>query len=174
MRKIVCGMAFLCYLCLAAGAQEKPALSSVTKSFVSVDSPVVALTHVRVIDGTGGPAAADQTIVIKNGVISEIGPASSLSVPAGARALDLSGHSVIPGLVGMHDHMFYPAATGQGPIPGAPALYGEMGFSFPRLYLAGGVTSLRTTGSLEPYTDLAIKRLIDGCPGRRFTLQDPT
>jgi imidazolonepropionase-like amidohydrolase len=161
MRKIVCGMALLCHLCLVSGAQEKSALSQVTRSFVSVDSPVVALTHIRVIDGTGGPAAADQTILIENGTIREIGAASSLSAPAGARILDLSGHSVIPGLVGMHDHLFYPAASGQGPIPGAPALYGEMGFSFPRLYLAGGVTSLRTTGSLEPYTDLAIKKLID-------------
>src|SRR5947207_15871734 len=61
----------------------------------------------------------------------------------------------------MHDHLFYPTASGQGPVEGAPALYGEMGFSFPRLYLAGGVTSIRTTGSLEPYTDLAIKKLID-------------
>src|SRR5256714_3004235 len=161
MRKSVCGMALLCYLGLASVAQEKPTFSPVTKSFISVDAPLVALTHVRVIDGTGSPATADQTVVIENGVIRSIGGAGSVSIPPGARVLDLSGHSIIPGLVGMHDHLFYPTASGQRPVERAPALYGEMGFSCPRLYLAGGVTSIRTTGSLEPYTDLAIKKLID-------------
>jgi len=67
--------------------------------------------------------------------------------------LDLHGYSVIPGLVGMHDHMFYPMGN---------VVFGEMAYSFPRLYLAGGVTTIRTTGSLEPYTDLEIKKAIDG------------
>jgi hypothetical protein len=82
---------------------------------------------------------------------------------------------VIPGLVGMHDHMFYPTASGQGPVEGAPALYGEMGFSFPRLYLAGGVTSIRTAGSLEPYTDLALKKMIDTgkMPGPKIHITGP-
>ena len=175
MRKIVCGMALLCSLGLASVAQEKPTFSPVTKSFVSVDAPLVALTHVRVIDGTGSPATADQTVVIENGVIRSIGGAGSVSIPLGARVLDLSGHSIIPGLVGMHDHLFYPTASGQGPMEGAPALYGEMGFSFPRLYLAGGVTSIRTTGSLEPYTDLAIKKLIDSgrMPGPKMHITGP-
>ena len=160
-RRILCGATLLCFFYIAVRAQEKPAFSQVTKSFITVDSPVIALEHVRVIDGTGAPSAADQTILIENGVIREIGKAGTVQIPSGARAIDLSGRSVIPGLVGMHDHLFYPAASGQAPVPGAPALYSEMGFSFPRLYLAGGVTSLRTTGSLEPYTDLSLKKLID-------------
>jgi hypothetical protein len=75
----------------------------------------------------------------------------------------------------MHDHMFYPTASGQTPVEGAPALYGEMGFSFPRLYLAGGVTSIRTTGSLEPYTDLALKKMIDTgkIPGPKIHVTGP-
>jgi imidazolonepropionase-like amidohydrolase len=160
---------------LALVAQEKPTFSPVTKSFISVDAPLVALTHVRLIDGTGGPATTDQTVVIENGVIRSIGTAGSVSTPPGARVLDLSGHSIIPGLVGMHDHLFYPTPSGQGPVEGAPALYGEMGFSFPRLYLAGGVTSIRTTGSLEPYTDLAIKKLIDTgkMPGPKMHITGP-
>jgi imidazolonepropionase-like amidohydrolase len=161
MRKLFWGMLLLGLCQVTVRAQEKVSFSPVTKSFISVDSPVVALEHVRIIDGTGAAAVADQTIVIENGAIREIGKSGNVSVPSGARVMDLTGRSVIPGLVGMHDHLFYPAASGQGPVPGAPALYGEMGFSFPRLYLAGGVTSLRTTGSLETYTDLALKKMID-------------
>jgi imidazolonepropionase-like amidohydrolase len=174
MRKILCGTLFLC-LCLALAAADKPTLSPLTKSFIAVDSPVVALQHVRVIDGTGAAPVADQTIIIENGLIREIGRASSASVPAGTNVLDLTGRSVIPGLVGMHDHLFYPTASGQGHVEGAPALYGEMGFSFPRLYLAGGVTSIRTTGSLEPYTDLALKKMIDTgkMPGPKMHITGP-
>src|SRR5580692_4060185 len=120
-----------------AVSQERPTLSAVTRSFVAVDAPVTALVHVRVIDGTGAPAQTDQTVLIESGTIKEIGAASSVTIPSGARVLDLAGRSVVPGLVGMHDHMFYPTASGQTPVEGAPALYGEMGFSFPRLYLAG-------------------------------------
>jgi imidazolonepropionase-like amidohydrolase len=175
MRKRVRGIVLAGVLAVGLNGQERASFSPLTKSFVAVDSPVVVLEHVNVIDGTGAPAAADQTIVIQNGVIREIGPAASVSVPAGARALDLTGRSVIPGLVGMHDHMFYPTASGVGPVEGAPALYGEMGFSFPRLYLAGGVTSIRTTGSLEPYTDLALKKMIDTgkMPGPKIHITGP-
>src|SRR5712691_10093359 len=161
MRRVLVGLVFVAAFYVAAPAQEKSSFSPVTKSFIIVDSPVVALEHVRVIDGTGAAPIADQTVVIENGAIREIGKSGDVPVPSGARVMDLTGRSVIPGLVGMHDHLFYPAASGQGPVPGAPALYGEMGFSFPRLYLAGGVTSLRTTGSLETYTDLELKKMID-------------
>lgn len=175
MRRLLCGVGLfgLALYIIVVRAQEKPAFSPVTKSFITVDSPIIALQHVRVIDGTGAAPLADQTILIESGALREIG--KTVSVPAGARAIDLTGRTVIPGLVGMHDHLFYPAASGQGPVAGAPALYGEMGFSFPRLYLAGGVTSLRTTGSLEPYTDLSLKKLIDTgrMPGPKLHITGP-
>jgi len=175
MRKLLLGIVLVATLRASLEAQQKPTLSSLTKSFVTVDSTVVALEHVRVIDGTGAAPEADQTILIENGVIRGIGPSSAVSVPPGAHVLELGGRSVFPGLVGMHDHMFYPAASGEGPVEGAPALYGEMGFSFPRLYLAEGVTSIRTTGSLETYTDLALKKMIDTgkMPGPKIHITGP-
>jgi imidazolonepropionase-like amidohydrolase len=175
MRKLLLGIVLVATLMASAQAQQKPTLSPLTKSFVSVDSTVVALQHVRVIDGTGAAPQVDQTILIENGVIRGIGPSSAVSVPPGAHVLELTGRSVIPGLVGMHDHMFYPTASGEGPVEGAPALYGEMGFSFPRLYLAEGVTSIRTTGSLETYTDLALKKMIDTgkMPGPKIHITGP-
>lgn len=172
-------LVYAAFLLSAVGAplvaQEKPTLSAVTRSFAAVDGPITALLHVRLIDGTGAPAEADQTILIENGRIREIGAAGSVAIPSNARQLDLAGRSVIPGLVGMHDHLFYPTASGQAPVEGAPALYGEMGLSFPRLYLAGGVTTIRTAGSLEPYTDLALKKMIDTgkIPGPKIRVTGP-
>ncbi len=151
---------------IAAGLASAQSLSPQVKSFVKVDAPVVALTHVRVIDGTGAAAREDQTVVISKGKIESVGDASAANVPKDAQVLDLKGYSVIPGLVGMHDHMFYPMGNG---------VFGEMAYSFPRLYLAGGVTTIRTTGSLEPYTDLELKKSIDAgeTPGPKMHVTGP-
>ena len=135
------------------------------KPFIQVDAPVIALEHVRVIDGTGAAPQEDQTIVIDHGLIQAVGRAAEVRVPAGARRLDLANHTVIPGLVGMHEHLFYPSFGG---IP----LYIEQGMSFPRLYLASGVTTARTAGTLEAYTDLNIKKMIDAdrMPGPKMQI----
>ena len=149
--------------CSVAAAQT---LSPEVRKFVKVDAPVVGLTHVRVIDGTGAAAREDQTVILSKGKIESVVDASSASVPKDAQVLDLHGYSVIPGLVGMHDHMFYPMGNG---------VFGEMAFSFPRLYLAGGVTTVRTTGALEPYTDLELKKSIEAgnAPGPKMHVTGP-
>ena len=122
--------------------------------FIRVDAPQILLQHVRVIDGTGAAPIEDQSILISGGKISIVGPTAAVTVPTGTKTLDLTGYTVTPGLVGMHDHLFFP-------MGGNPPIYSSMGISFPRLYLAMGVTTIRTTGSVAPYTDLEIKRLID-------------
>ena len=124
------------------------------QQFIRTEAPLVALTHVRVIDGTGAAAKEDQTLVISNGKIDSVEPSASAKIPANAQTIDLTGYTVLPGLVGMHNHMFFP-------MGGSPPMYSNMGSSFPRLYLANGVTTIRTTGSVAPYTDLEIKKLID-------------
>src|SRR5207248_11017556 len=141
-------------------------LSPEVKEFVKVDAPIVVLQHIRVIDGTGSPAREDQTIVLASRKIESVANAASASVPHDAQVLDLHGYSVLPGLVGMHDHMFYPMGN---------VIFGEMAFSFPRLYLAGGVTTIRTTGSLEQYTDLEMKRALDSgaMPGPHIHVTAP-
>lgn len=141
-------------------------LSPEVRKYIKTDAPVIALKHVRVIDGSGAAAREDQTIVLNKGKIKSLGDSSSANVPKDAQALDLQGYTVIPGLVGMHDHMFYPMGN---------AVFGEMAYSFPRLYLAGGVTTIRTTGSLEPYTDLELKKSIDSgaTPGPKMHVTGP-
>jgi imidazolonepropionase-like amidohydrolase len=147
-------------------------MSDAVMSFVKVKAPVIALEHVRVIDGTGAAPAENQTVILDGGRVRAVGSSANTPGPAGATVLDLAGYTVIPGLVGMHDHMFYPSPrTGRG----VPPVYTELAFSAPRLYLAGGVTSLRTTGSIEPYTDLAVKKLIDSgvAPGPKIHVTGP-
>jgi len=124
------------------------------RQFIRTDAKVIALAHVRVIDGTGAAAKDDQTIIISDGKIQSIEPAATAKIPANTQTLDLNGYTVLPGLVGMHNHMFFP-------MGGSPPMYSNMGISFPRLYLALGVTTIRTTGSVAPYSDLEIKKLID-------------
>ena len=131
---------------------QRPTLSAAVRSFVAVDSPVVVLTHARVIDGTGAPARDDQTLIIRDGRIAALGASRSVAVPAGAQVIDLTGKTVIPGLVMVHEHLFYP--TG-------PGIYANLAESFTRLYLAGGVTSMRTGGNLNGFGDFGIKRAID-------------
>ncbi len=130
---------------------QRPTLSAAVKQYVAVDTPVVALTHVRVIDGTGAAPREDQTLIIRDGNIALLGAARSTRVPEGAQVMDLTGKSVIPGLVMMHEHLYYP--TG-------PGVYGADYVSFSRLYLAGGVTSMRTGGNVGGYADLNLAAAI--------------
>ena len=61
----------------ALSALSAQAPSPNVQRFISVDAPVVALTHVRVVDGTGAEPAEDRTVVISEGRISAVGPAGS-------------------------------------------------------------------------------------------------
>ena len=156
-----------------AFAQSAAQLTPAVHEFVKVDAPVVALQHVRVIDGTGAAPRTDQTVVIRGGKIVALGDAASTKIPADAKVLDYANlYTVIPGLVGMHNHLFYTADRSPGP-PGA--LINQVTFSAPRLYLASGVTTMRTTGSLEPYADLNLKRKIDAgqSPGPKIDVTAP-
>ena len=144
-------------------------LAQPTEPFIAVRAPVVVLTHARVIDGLGHLALENQTLVVRDGRIAALGADGSVVIPEGAAVRDLTGKTVLPGLVMVHEHLFY-SSISKGPFH-----MNEMEFSFPRLYLAAGVTSARTTGSLEPYTDLQLKGTIDAgaTPGPKLHLTAP-
>ena len=143
----------LALLLLATAAQlsAQPAADPI----IAVRAPIIALTHARVIDGHGHAPLENQTLILRDGKIAILGADADVKIPDGATVRDLTGKTVLPGLVMTHEHLYYSS------IAGGPFHMNEMEFSFPRLYLAAGVTSARTTGSLEPYTDLEVRTRIN-------------
>jgi imidazolonepropionase-like amidohydrolase len=150
---------------MALAAQTIATLSQDVRQYVAVPETTVALTNVRIVDGTGAAPVEGRTIVIQNGRIASVAAAGEAKVPAGARTMDLSGHTVIPGLVGLHNHTFY---TTRGRSV-------QLQFSAPRLYLGSGLTTIRTTGGTSPYHEINMKRGIDRgqIPGPRMHLTGP-
>ena len=160
-------LASLAILLLSNAAQaQRPTLDQNVKQYVSSEGALIAITGVTVIDGKGTPAVPGQTVVIRDGRIAEVGAPAKVKVPAGAEVVDGSGMTLIPGLVGLHDHMYYSAAGGVST---------QMSYTGPSLYLASGVTSVRTTGSVSPYADINLKKAIDAgeTPGPRIHITSP-
>ncbi len=142
-------------LALATGAQaQQPErrLAPQVLQYVTVNEPAVALVNVKIVDGTGAKARDRQTIVIIGDRIGQVGPTDRVTIPDRARRIDLAGHTVIPGIIGLHDHMYYSSAAGGAMKP--------MLGSYPRLFLGAGVTTIRTTGSVDSYQELNLRRNI--------------
>ncbi len=156
---------FFFFLCVSLFAQQVK-FSAETRRYIIHQAPIIALMNVSVIDGKGNPPRPGQTIIIREGRIAEIQDADRIQIPEGAQQVDLKGKSLLPGFIMFHEHMFYPAGGGQ---------YNQQLTSFPKLYLAGGVTTMRTTGSLETYTDLSLKLAINSgrLPGPKMYVTSP-
>ena len=163
MRQLLFALTWSAVIAVPSAAQ-RPTLTAWTRGFLAVDTLLVALTHVTLIDGTGRPARADQTIVLRDGRIESVGPGSALAIPPAARVIDLTGHTVIPGLVGLHEHTYFGGIT-----HAAPMMHSAL------LYLAAGVTTAMTAGSMLPYDELNMKRLVDKgeLPGPRMHISGP-
>jgi len=106
-------------------------------SFYACSPPnehILAITHVTVIDMTGAPARADQTVIIKKDRVAGIGASNTVTIPGGAQILDAQEKFLIPGLVDMHTHL---TAAGEPD--------GSRKFMLP-LLLANGITTVRDMG----------------------------
>ena len=133
---------FAAGMALSAIASTSAAdLNDRDKAFIAYAQPVIAFIHANVVDGTGSNPKPDQTLVIDHGRIVALGPFSKVKFPKATTIVDASGKTLLPGFVMMHEHMFYPAGE---------LVYNELVFSFPRLYLAGGTTTMRTAGTMMP------------------------
>ncbi|MDX1406692.1 MAG: amidohydrolase family protein, partial [Saprospiraceae bacterium] len=148
-----CTMLALVLMSAQAISAQAP-FSDLVQAFIHTQDPVIALRNATVVDGTGGPVQYNQTILISNGRIAAVGPAAELPMTESATVIDCRGKTVIPGFVMLHEHMFYST-----PFKDKFSV-SEMPWTFPRMYLAGGATTIRTAGSIQPLTDLNMKKWI--------------
>ncbi len=162
---LILAAALVFVLPLGLEGQRAQELGDAVREYVTTDAPVIALQGVTVVDGTGADPAPGQTVLIRDGRIAAVGPADEVDVPADAELHELDGHTVIPGLIGMHNHTFYTTAGRSV----------QLNYSAPRLYLGSGVTTIRTTGAASPYSEINMMREIDAgqTPGPRMHITGP-
>jgi len=151
MKKIV----FFSIIFIIGSTSLAQELSNEVQRFVSINSEIIAITNVTIIDGTGAASKNNQTILLNKDRIQKTGDVSKITIPEAATIIDGTGKTIIPGLVMLHEHLFYTK-----PFENWFSV-GQMTFTFPRLYLAGGVTTMRTGGSIQPQTDLNVKKWIN-------------
>ena len=138
-------------------ALTQTSYSPAVKKYIDYDTSVIAFTHCMLADVKGLKVEGDQTVIVRNGSIAAVGDSKKVSIPPGAVIVDLTGQSLLPGFVLLHEHMYYSAYP-----PDFSYLHAkQLPITFPRMYLACGATTIRTAGSLEPYSDLNLKRDID-------------
>jgi imidazolonepropionase-like amidohydrolase len=163
MRSIATAVFGASLVSAAAAQPASPKFADGVKQYIRSATPRIVLCHVRIIDGTGKPASDDQNLTIETGKIAAIGPGVDVAPAADTTVFDMSGRTVLPGIVGMHEHMYYIARpnfdqTGRSE---EPLVCPQMTFSAPRLYLAAGLTTVRTGGCVEGATDINLRDLID-------------
>jgi imidazolonepropionase-like amidohydrolase len=156
---------------LATPAFSQIKFSDETKKYIEYNDPVTVFKNGLLIDGKGNAAKPHQTVIISNGKIDWVGDAAKAIIPKGANTIDLNGKTVMPGLVMLHEHMYISGHD----VPSRYLHLKQLPFSFPRLYLAAGATTIRTCGSIEPYSDIRIKKDIDLglLPGPNMELTAP-
>ncbi|WP_242203639.1 amidohydrolase family protein [Aestuariivivens insulae] len=151
MKSLTLTLVLLLYVSFQIRAQE---FTKEVKAFISIDTTMVAITHVKLIDGTGDSIKNNLTVIIHDGKIEHTGHSNTVLIPDGALIIDGTGKTIIPGLVMLHEHLFYTKFFENW------FSVGQSTFTFPRLYLAGGVTTMRTAGSIQPQSDLNVKQWI--------------
>ena len=135
---------------------------------------VVVLKAARLIDGTGAPAINNAVIVVNDNKIAAVGPADSVTIPAGAKVIDLGDVTLLPGFIDAHTHLI-------GRVLGDPE--GDMavvrdyesfgailGVIHARDTLMAGFTSVRNVGAAGRFDDMALRKAINEgwTPGPRM------
>ncbi len=145
------------HLVIAFQAISQTSFSPVVQKFIDYDSAAIAFIHCHLADVKHLKVLEDQTVIVRNGVITAVGETKKLTVPSGTTVIDLTGKSLLPGFVLLHEHMYYAAYSADFSYLHVK----QLPYTFPKLYLACGATTIRTAGSVEPYSDLNLKRDID-------------
>jgi imidazolonepropionase-like amidohydrolase len=151
MKKTISLLLLLSFSSLLGFSQTE--FSEETQKYIAYRDAVIVFKNALLIDGKGNPAKTNQTIMISNGKITWIGDDTDASPPKEAKIIDMNGRTLMPGLVMLHEHMYI---SGHSFAPRMAHLK-QTPVTFPRLYLGAGATTIRTAGSIEPYSDLNLK-----------------
>ncbi|MTI29486.1 amidohydrolase family protein, partial [Xanthovirga aplysinae] len=122
-------------------------ISDSLKQYVTYDDKQIALINAFIIDGTGKASKTQQTVLVENGVFSYIGEKKTNEIPEGFKIIDVSDKTIIPGIVGVHNHLHIPGFRFIGDVA-------------TKLYLASGVTTIQTCGAASPSQEIALSKQI--------------
>lgn len=112
------------------------------------DSEAVLIKNIKLIDGTGGQIQENKSVLVEDGVFKKIDVTSNFKIARDIKIIDGKGKTMIPGLIGVHNHLH---------IPGFPFL-GEIAA---KLYLASGVTTIQTCGAASPKNEIELANNIE-------------
>lgn len=115
--------------------------------YVKYQEDLVVFTNASIVDGTGSSMKHNWTIIIENGTFKTIGKDKEITIPENSKIINLQGKTIIPGIVGMHNHLH---------IPG----FSYVGDEAANLYLASGVTTIQTCGAASPEKELLLAQNI--------------
>ncbi|GAA0749797.1 amidohydrolase family protein [Gaetbulibacter jejuensis] len=123
-------------------------LSDSLKPYIKYHEDFMAFTNATIVDGTGKAIKQNQTVIIENGIFKEVGDNADIIIPRNAKTINLKGKTIIPGIVGMHNHLHIPRFPDVGDVAA-------------KLYLASGVTTIQTCGAASPYKELELSKRIE-------------
>ena len=130
----------------------------------------VVVTAAHMLDVVAGKTIDNAAVVVVDGRITAAGPAAGVTVPAGARRIDLGPLTLLPGLIDMHVHLTSdPTLSGYQGLEYTPSFFTVLGVAHAKRTLEAGFTTVRNVGS-DKYDDVGLKQAIDRgtIPGPRI------
>jgi imidazolonepropionase-like amidohydrolase len=160
--------------CVGGEPAEAPAPATVPSRGLPAAPPaageLIAVRAHRLIDGRGGPPIEDAVVLVRGERIEAVG--SRLSVPAGARTIDLGGATLLPGLIDLHTHLTSEDGVHweDGLLRSTPGRAAIAGAAHARVTLMAGFTTCRDMGPIWPFVDVDLKTMIERgvIPGPRL------
>ncbi|QXQ05452.1 amidohydrolase family protein [Sphingosinicellaceae bacterium] len=130
----------------------------------------VVVTAAHMLDVVAGRTIDNAAVVVVDGRITAAGSAASVTVPAGARRIDLGPLTLLPGLIDMHVHLTAdPTIAGYNGLEYTPSFWTAIGVAHAKLTVEAGFTTVRNVGS-DNYDDVGLKQAIEhgDIPGPRI------